>query len=536
MKKEFKIKHVTKSVVPVKPILNPRTPLYKLSYTPILKLWDMARSDLINLVGTTHTVKGWIRNARPQSKCMFLKIFDGSHPVPLQLIYGDINDAVRQKIELKAHIGTCITATGIIVKSPGKGQSIELQIRESEVIGPIADPTTFIPGMVGMPIEKIRPHQDVRALVPVYSSKYRIRSKLAQFVHEYMHGLNIHHLDPNVITKAHAEGGAEVFTITNLLKDGDLNKIPFIEVLDEKTGQMVKKVDFSKDFFLEQTYLTESSQLQLEALCRGMGASYTMNTSFRAEPSKTRRHMCSFTHLEWELPFIQLSDLMDFSEDQVTTYIRRVLDECFDDLLELEQNGSAGVIEKLKSFIANPFERITYDQAIDILEKNKDDVMKHFGSEIKKLPLWGEDLGSDCERYIAEIHLKKPTFVYNYPRDLKSFYMKLNPPYEVTLTDGTKQIRHTCQGCDLLLPGLGELIGSSMRIDNYEELEAEMDRRKMDKEPYQWYMDLRRNGSWGHGGAGLGFDRLVDVCTSGYVNGNIRDVTPFPVAYQECGF
>jgi asparaginyl-tRNA synthetase len=510
---------------------------FKYSFTPIKQLYEQAEKDFKSLEGTTHTVKGWIQFSRPQAKVMFLQISDGSHPVAFQLIYGDENDAVRKLVEPKAHVGACISATGIIVKSPAKGQLIEMKVTDSKVLGGIAEPSSFLPGVKGVPMEVVRPHQDIRTLFPVYRSIYRIRSKLSKCVHDYMELRGVYHLDPNVITKAGCEGGAQQFVITNLLKEGDVAKIPVIEKTDGKVTEKTTKVDFSKDFFLEQAFLTESSQLQLEALCRGIGPVYTTNPSFRAEPSKTRRHLCMFTHLEWELPFIDLKDLMDFSEDLVMYCFKRVLGECMADLKELEKTVSKGVIAKLESFVKEDFARISYDDAIDIITKNRLDVLKYFGDEMKEdIPKWGDDLGNFAERYLSEVHFKKPVFVYNYPLDLKSFYMKQNPEKIVTFEDGTTQVRKTCQGCDLLIPFLGELVGSSIREEDYKKLTDEIARRKMDITPLKWYCDIRQTGCGGTGGAGLGFDRLVTICCSGQKGLGIHDAVPFPVSFQDLKF
>jgi asparaginyl-tRNA synthetase len=281
---------------------------------------------------------------------------------------------------------------------------------------------------------------------------------------------------------------------------------------------------YKNDFFEKQAFLTVSSQLQLEALAAGLSRVYTLNPSFRAEKSKTKRHLACFTHLEWEIAFIDMNDLMNFSEGLIKYVIGKTLKDCITEYTELDKFVSKGIIEKLTSFINSEFQRISYDDALVLIHENKKQILKKFSKELtlKDIPNWGSDLGSYCERYISEDIYKKPTFVYNYPRELKSFYMKINP-------DGK-----TVQGVDLLIPGLGELIGSSIREENYEKLCKEMESRGMDKSKLEWFVDLRRNSTFQHGGAGLGFDRLVNMCT--LMDGNIRDVVPFPVAFQECDY
>ncbi len=317
--------------------------------------------------------------------------------------------------------------------------------------------------------------------------------------------------------------------MTKLLGD-KLERIPVIAI-ERKEGETTAfNVDYSKDFFGKKSYLTVSSQLQLEAMCAGMGAVYTTNPSFRAEKSKTKRHLACFTHLEWELPFIELKDLMDFSEDLVTYCFKNVLKESADDLGKLNKYTSKGIIDKLNSFVRKRFNRISYTEAIEVICKHTKKIRKMF-PQLEFIPKWGDDLGSYCEKFLCE-YFEGPTFVYNYPRQLKSFYMKQNPTSRCPDGSSCSIDMTTVQGCDLLIPGLGELIGSAIREDDYNTLVEEMHRRKMNITPLQWYVDLRRNATFPHGGAGLGFDRLVNVCT--LMDGNIRDVVPFPVAYQEC--
>ncbi len=509
--------------------------LYKPSYTPISSIFEyknaesLASAYILNeLFGTEHTFKGWIRFVRKQSNLTFLQIYDGSYASALQLIFDEKNQDVLDKVKDQLHVGATVVVKGIVKKSPATGQDLEVHIKTLEVVGPIQDPMTYLPCVKKIPLEVLRKVQHLRPKFKSYGAIYRIRSLLLQTVHEFFKLRNFLLLDPNIITTSDCEGAGEVFTITNLLKDGDVAKIP---VVDKST-----KIDFGQDFFLKQAYLTVSSQLQLEALCAGMGPVYTTNPSFRAEPSKTKRHLCCFTHIEWEMPFIDLKDLMDFSEDFVTYCFKSVLEKAKPELQELDAFVAKGLIDRLQSFVKERFARITYDEAIDILYKHEKEVLEKFKDDgLLSLPKWGDDLGSYCERFISEVIYKKPVFVYNYPRDLKSFYMKQNAPYTVTLADGSTETRHVVQNNDLLIPYLGELIGSSIRTDNYDDLVMEMKRRKMDVGSLQWYVDLRKDGTFPHGGAGLGFDRLVSVCT-GTTNIHIRDAVPFPVSYQDVSY
>lgn len=493
--------------------------MYNLNYNLIKSIYIDATNNLDILINSRVNIKGWIRSVRKQKDILFIQIYDGSHAKPIQVILDDKQHELRDLVEPKAQIGACISCSGILVKSPAKGQLVEVIIDEFKIIGEIKELETYLPGIKNIPIEHPRRIQHLRPKFRTYNSIYRIRSTMIKIIHDFFHSKNALNLDPNVITISDCEGAGQVFTITNLLKS-NISTIP--------VKQDSNQIDYKEDFFEKQAFLTVSSQLQLEALCAGMGIVYTMNPSFRAEPSKTKRHLCTFTHLEWEIPFINLNDLMDFSEEMVNYIISQVLIRCKDDLNELNSFMSKGVIKKLNDFIATPFERITYTEAIELIKKYEKNIRKKFDKEIFEFPIWGDDLNSYCERYLSEDIFKKPVFVYNYPRDLKSFYMKQNNK----LINNNK----TVQGCDLLIPYCGEVIGSSIREENYNILLDEMNRRKMNIEPLKWYLDLRLNGSTPTGGGGLGFDRLVSICTSGFELGNIRDVVPFPVAYKECEY
>lgn len=516
--------------------------LYKPKHTSIKQIFkrvdtqDLSKSDCINEI---YTIKGWIAQKRIQKNLMFIEVYDGSSPINLQLVLNEGTE--KEKIEKDIIVGASICAIGKIIVSEGKGQPIEMQIVSCDIIGKIHDPVTYIPAVKGASLELMRDHQDLRVKFSSIQSIFRIRSKLMELVHRFFHERDVHHLDPNIITTADCEGAGENFVLTTLFKDKEmpvLNPIILTDssVLVENSTQILKypfDADFSKDFFGKKAFLTVSSQLQLEAICSGMGSVYTTNPSFRGEESKTKRHLGCFTHLEWELPFIDLKDLMDFSEDLVKYCFKGVVTESSDDLHKLNKFTSKGIIDKLNSFLSDRFNRISYNEAILMIRKHSSKIKKMF-PELKEIPKWGDDLGSFCERFICS-YLKAPTFVYNYPRDLKSFYMKQNPKPESELHSVEElPSRETVQGCDLLIPGLGELIGSSIREDDYDILMNEINRRKMDPKPLSWYTELRRNGTFPHGGAGLGFDRLVSVCT--LMEGNIRDVVPFPVAFKECDY
>ena len=468
---------------------------YEDSYIIIKKLFQ----DYENYLNKNIIIccKGWIQSYRKQANNCFIQLYDGTTALYLQIIFEN-KDTIDN-----IYSGTTIEVKGKIVSSPANGQLFEMVCTELNILGKVSEPATYLPCVKGIKLENLRNYPYLRPKFQSIRSIYRIRNGVIAALHEFFKKNNCLQLDPNIITTSDCEGAGEVFTITTLFNNN--NKI----------------FDFEKDFFNKQTFLTVSSQLQLEALCSGMNKVYTMNPSFRAEPSQTNRHVACFTHVEWELAFINLKQLLDFNEDIIIYVIAYILDNYKDDLLLLDKFTSTGIINKLEKTIKESFIRITYTEAIDILTKNINSLKKKHKDYI--LPVWGDDLGSNDERYICEIIYKKPVLVYNYPKKLKSFYMKQN-----------NDEPRTVQSCDLLLPGIGEVIGSSIREDNYETLLEVMNEKNMKIEPIKWYLDLRKNATFQHGGSGLGMDRLIAYCS--FIEGSIRDVIPFPVAYELCDY
>jgi asparaginyl-tRNA synthetase len=495
------------------------------------------------------TISGWVREFRSQTENVFISLTDGSTHSSLQVFAS--KSVIPDFDNLENIRGACIQVSGHVVKSPAKGQLIELVASNIKIIGEVQDKKSILLAKK-VNLETLRGFQHLRSRFRSYNYIYKIRSTLLKNIHEFFHLNNFYNLDPNVITTSDCEGAGEVFTITSLnIQDVKTQTEIATEYtvlnkhLDAWAGHCITDVNeekklydalenkniltdnvYKKDFFEKQAFLTVSSQLQLEALCAGLSRVYTLNPSFRAEKSRTKRHLCSFTHLEWEIAFIDINDLMNFSQSLIKYVIGKTLTECAGEYAELDSFMSKGIIDKLTGFINCEFERITYTKAIELIELNKKSILKKFSKEgmgIKDIPAWGDDLGSFCERFICEEIYKKPTFIYDYPKDLKSFYMKQSE-------DDSRCVN----AVDLVLPYLGELIGSSIRENSYEKLVDAMEKRGMDKSKLEWYLELRRVGGCITGGAGLGFDRLVNVCT--LMDGNIRDVVPFPVAYQECDY
>lgn len=466
----------------------------------------------------TWEVKGWVRDFRLQTDYAFVSIYDGSTSETLQIVCS--KDRTLNFNNLENLRGATIKVKGDIIKSPAKGQLIEMICDIIEPIGLIQDKNSIILAK-SVQLETLRNHQHLRSRFRSFGYIYKIRSTLLKNIHQFFHSNRFYNLDPNIITTSDCEGGGEAFTITTI----DTNKI-VNKVRDNYNMNNIKKTTnyYEEDFFHKKAYLTVSSQLQLEALTAGLSRVYTLNPSFRAEKSKTKRHLACFTHLEWEIAFIDINQLMDFSESLVKYVLCETLKECEKEYEELNKFLSKGIITKLTNVVFQSFERITYDKAIELVEENKNLIIKTYPKEItlENIPKWGDDLGSYCEKYICDHIYKKPVFVYNYPIELKSFYMKANE-------DG-----RTCQAVDLLCPQLGELIGSSIRENNYSKLVERMDSKLMDKSILEWYISLRKNSSTPTGGAGLGFDRLVNFCC--LMDGNIRDVVPFPVSFEECEY
>jgi asparaginyl-tRNA synthetase len=459
-----------------------------------------------SLLDETIVVNGWVRNKRIQANLAFIEMFDGSTSKTIQVTTE--NKEFIEKLNTLS-IGSSLSVLGTVVLIPNSTDRVELRLYSIEHIGLIHDPLTYILNAKKMSLEILRDHQDVRVKTRTLNAVFRIRAGLSKATHDFFHMLGAKHLNPNIVTTSDCEGAGEVFTITNML--GKNNTIPMLKDSNE--------IDYTKDFFEKHAFLTVSSQLQLELLCAGLSKVWTSNKSFRSEKSRTSRHLAEFEHIEWEFAWTCLGDLMDISEHYTQYCFQYVLDNHMDDLEELNKFTSKGIIDKLNSFCSKTYQRISYDDAIQIIIENEKEIIEKY--KLTSIPKWGDDLGSECEKYIAEVKFNHPVFVYNYPKDLKSFYMKQNDD------------NRTVQGCDLLIPGLGELIGSSVREHDYDKLMKIVEERKIDIKPIQWYVDLRRNGSTPTAGAGLGFDRLVRICTG---MENIRDAVCFPVAYQECKF
>ena len=435
------------------------------------------------------TVCGWIRTRRDAKDVIFLEINDGSCLTNLQCVV-DPDSPVREKLGGDG-TGASLCVKGDLVASPGKGQRWELHAKTLRILGH-ADPETY-------PLQKKR-HSDeflrsiahLRVRTNKYSSVFRVRARAAAAVHAFFRRNGFFWVHTPILTGSDCEGAGEMFRVTTL----DLDNLP-------KTEDGA--VDYSKDFFEKPVNLTVSGQLEAEAMAMAFGKVYTFGPTFRAEKSFTTRHAAEFWMIEPEMAFCDLNGYMDNAEAMIKYVIRYVLDNCPDEMAFFNQFIDKGLVERLELVANSEFARISYTEAIEILKKNN----KKFQYPVE----WGVDIQTEHERYLTEVVYKKPVFVTDYPKEIKSFYMKQN-------ADGK-----TVAAADMLVPGIGELIGGSQREEDYGKLVARMDELGMDKTNYEWYLNLRKFGGVEHAGYGLGFERMIMYLTGIQ---NIRDVLPFP--------
>ena len=447
------------------------------------------------------SIYGWVRTTRSSSNILgFCVVNDGSTVNGIQIVLSTefISEERITHFFKNVNIGTYITCSGNMIVSPAKGQKYEMQLLDYDIKGTVADGYPLAKSK--MNLDTLREHIHLRGRTNTFGSIFRIRSSLTKIIHDFYHDNGFLHLDPNIITRNECEGGAGVFQLT----ENDISKMTNIS-----------KYDWSKDHFGTPVYLTVSSQLQLEAIACSMGNVYTMNKSFRSEHSSTTKHVSEFTHLEIEMININLDDLMNISERMIKHVITRIFETNIEDIDNLNKIISKGLIEKLNYLMICDYKRMKYTDVID--EINNDTIC----DASNKLH-FGDDLGSVHENYITKKY-NSPVFVSHWPMKLKSFYMKQ------CVNDNMNDL---CESYDLLMPyGIGELIGASMREDNYDKLSAMMKEKGIGN--IDFYTDLRKYGSCPHGGFGLGFDRLLMLITGIQ---NIKDVIPFPVYYKNCSF
>lgn len=442
-------------------------------------------------VGVTVTLKGWVRTRRDsKAGFSFLNIHDGSCFAGIQVVVDQALPNYERDV-LKLGAGCSVSVTGQIVQSQGKEQSVEIKAESLQVMGWVDDPETYPVAKKRHTFEYLRTVAHLRPRTNTFGAIARIRNSAYQAIHRYFSERNFYWVNTPIITASDCEGAGELFRVSTL----DLMNLP----KDDKGN-----VDFTQDFFADQAYLTVSGQLNGEAYCTAMSRIYTFGPTFRAENSHTSRHLAEFWMVEPELAFADLKDNADMAEEFLQYVFKAVLDERADDMAFFAQHINPDAITRLQNVIGAEFVRMDYSEAIKILQG--------CGKAFEFPVLWGTDLQSEHERYLAEEHVGRPVILMNYPKDIKAFYMREND-------DGK-----TCAAMDVLAPGIGEIIGGSQREERLDLLDAKMQALGL-MEDLWWYRDLRRYGTIPHAGFGLGFERLLN-----YITGmeNIRDAIPFP--------
>ncbi|NOR20568.1 MAG: asparagine--tRNA ligase [Xanthomonadales bacterium] len=442
--------------------------------------------------GSKVTVQGWVRTRRDsKAGFSFISVHDGSCFDAIQVVAPAELDNYSKEIQ-KLTAGCAVICSGELVESMGRGQKFEIQASTVEVSGWIEDPDTYPIQPKQHSFEFLREVAHLRPRTNTFGAITRVRHVAAQAIHRYFHEHGFFWINTPIITASDAEGAGDMFRVSTL----DMTNLPH----NDQGG-----IDYDKDFFGRETFLTVSGQLNVEGYCLALSNVYTFGPTFRAENSNTSRHLAEFWMIEPEIAFADLDDLADLAEDFLKYVFQAVLDECPDDMEFFAKRIEPTAIERLKTLIDAPFVRLDYAEAIEILKAS--------GQKFEFKPEWGLDLQTEHERYLTEKHFNSPVVVKNYPTEIKAFYMRLSD-------DGK-----TVAALDVLAPGIGEIIGGAQREERLDVLQRRMAEQDMDAETYSWYVDLRRYGTVPHAGFGLGFERLITYITG---MSNIRDVIPYP--------
>ena len=436
--------------------------------------------------------KGWVRTKRGNKQIKFIALNDGSTVNNIQVVADMTN--FDEALIARITTGASISVTGNLIESVGSGQAVEIQAREIEVLGE-CDPVRYPLQKKNTSLEYLRTVAHLRPRTNTFGAVLRIRHAMAFAIHKFFNDKGFVYLNTPLITESDAEGAGDMFQVTTL----NLENVP-----KKDNGT----VDFSKDFFGKKTCLTVSGQLEGELGATGVGEIYTFGPTFRAENSNTPRHLAEFWMIEPEMAFYDINDNMELAEEFVKYLVQYALDNCADDLRFLNDKYDDGIIERLKSVLGIEFQRVTYTEAVEILEE-----AVRNGQQFEYPVHWGTDFQSEHERFLVEKHFGKPVILIDFPKDIKAFYMKQNE-------DGK-----TVRGMDVLFPKIGEIIGGSEREASLEKLEQRIDELNMSRKNLEWYIDTRRYGTVPHSGFGLGFERLLLFVTG---MANIRDVIPFP--------
>ena len=465
----------------------------------------MKRTKIIDLLqrtdfGAEVTVMGWVRTKRGSKAVNFIALNDGSTIKNVQVVA----DVEKFDPEMMKQIttGACLSVTGTMVESIGSGQAVEVQATDIKLFGEC--PADYPMQKKGQSFEYMRQHAHMRLRTNTFGAVMRIRHNMAMAIHTYFHQHGYFYFHTPIITASDCEGAGQMFQVTtkNLY---DLKK--------DENGSII----YDDDFFGKQTSLTVSGQLEGELGATALGQIYTFGPTFRAENSNTPRHLAEFWMIEPEVAFIDLDDLMDLEEDFIKFCVRWALDNCKDDLEFLNKMIDKGLIERLEGILREDFVRLPYTKGIEILQQAIKD-----GKKFEFPCNWGDDLASEHERFLVEEYFKKPVIMTNYPKKIKAFYMKIDA--EKPIFNG-QEMEETVQGTDVLFPQIGEIIGGSVREEDYNKLIGEIEERNIPMKDMWWYLDTRKFGSCPHGGFGLGFERLILFVTGMQ---NIRDVIPFP--------
>ena len=441
-------------------------------------------------IGTEAAVNGWVRTKRDSKNVCFLELNDGSSMTSLQLIIDKGIDTVPEELLERITTGASLTVTGRVVESPGKNQRVEMDVSGLELYGE-APADSYPLQKKRHSFEFLREIAHLRPRTNTFGAIARVRNTLSMAIHNFFQTRGFMYVHTPIITASDAEGAGEMFQVTTL----PLNEVPLTD-----TG-----IDYGRDFFGKRTSLTVSGQLEAEIFATALSKVYTFGPTFRAENSNTSRHLAEFWMIEPEVAFCDITGDMDLAEDFLKSILTELLERSREDMEFFDRWIEKGLIENLTSILESDFARISYTEAIDALQENRDN--------FEFPPDWGADLQSEHEKYLTETVYKRPVIVSDYPKEIKAFYMKLNE-------DGK-----TVRAMDVLVPRLGEIIGGSEREADHDILLKRIGEQGLDTKEYWWYLDLRRFGTVPHAGFGLGFERLVQ-----YVTGmqNIRDVIPFP--------
>jgi asparaginyl-tRNA synthetase len=444
--------------------------------------------------GTTVTVQGWVRTRRDSKAGLsFVNVSDGSCFDPIQVVAPNTLPNYESEI-MRLTAGCAVIAEGELVASQGKGQAFEIQARRIEVVGWVDDPETYPIQPKQHSLEFLREVAHLRPRTNLFGAVARVRHTIASAIHRYFDQNGFFWVNTPIITTSDAEGAGQMFRVSTL----DLMNLP-------KTDKGA--IDFHKDFFGRDAFLTVSGQLNVEGYCLALSKVYTFGPTFRAENSNTPRHLAEFWMIEPEIAFADLDDDAKLAEDFLKFIFRTVLAERADDMAFFAERVEKTAVSRLEAFVNAPFERIDYTDAVEILKKS--------GKKFEYPVEWGADLQTEHERFLTEQHVGRPVVVTNYPEKIKAFYMRLND-------DGK-----TVAAMDVLAPGIGEIIGGSQREERLDILDKRMAQFGLDPKHYEWYRDFRRYGTVPHAGFGLGFERLV-VYVCGLAN--IRDAHPYPRA------